>query len=210
MSILAYVQYGLGKAFSPIRGHDSKAITKTPAFKDIPQPNMTLEAPECGPSGSKLLDHHTCLAKDGKGDFPELRWSAPGLGDVKEYVLICEDLDLPIPGLVMHHGIFYGIPPSTTSATNADVQHNGKDAKDYVTTAGWKYIPNMMGSPYLGPAPPLGHGSHRYVFYIVALKEPLDPEQPEKLNRQTLAEAMTGKVIGWGQWIGTWERPWPR
>ncbi|KAL2216419.1 phosphatidylethanolamine-binding protein [Thermoascus aurantiacus ATCC 26904] len=207
---LTYLQYGLGKLFSPIRGHDSKLLTNGPAFKDIPQPNMSLEAPECGPSGARLLDNHSMLARDGKGDFPELRWTPPPEADVKEYVLICEDIDLPIPALVAHHGLFYGIPPTTTAATNADVQHGGKNPKEHVTTAGWKYVPNMMGSSYLGPAPPLGHGPHRYVFTIIALKEPLNPKQPEKLSRQKVADAIVGKVVGWGQWIGTWERPWPR
>lgn len=116
-SILHYIQYALGWLFYRIRGHDSRQIIFTPAFKDLPEPNMTLDAIECGPSGSKMLLHHTCLADDGIGCIPELEWSSPETDQlVKEYALICEDLDIPIPFLVIHHGFFWGIPPSTTRA----------------------------------------------------------------------------------------------
>lgn len=116
-SILHYIQYTLGWLFYPIRGHDSYQIIFTCAFKDLPEPNMTLDAIECGPSGSKMLLHHTCLAGDGTGCIPELQWAPPETDQsVKEYVLICEDLDVPIPFMVLHHGLFWGIPPSATRA----------------------------------------------------------------------------------------------
>lgn len=111
MNITTYAQYGLSKASSPIRNHDSKVITKTPVFKDIPQPNMILEAPECGTSGSNLLNHHSCLAKDGKGNFPDLHCSASASGDVKEHIIICDNPDRRLPvsscitvsSMVFHH-----------------------------------------------------------------------------------------------------------
>jgi phosphatidylethanolamine-binding protein (PEBP) family uncharacterized protein len=207
--ILDYLQCALGKLLYRVRGHDSKQIIRSAAFKDLPEPNMTLEAPECGPTGSVLLDFHTCLAEDSKGRFPELRWTPPPQGDVKEYVLICEDIDLPIPRLVIHHGLFYGIPPTTTTATHADIKQK-KDAGERLTRSNWKYVPNLTGNSYIGPAPPRGHGLHRYIFTIIALNEPLQFDQGEQVNKQMIKEAMVGKVIGWGQWVGLWERPWPK
>lgn len=169
---------------------------------------MTVESPECGPSGSSMLDHHTCLDEDSDGRFPDLRWTPP-VGIVKEFVLICEDLDLPIPGLVIHHGLFFHIPPTTTSVSHADIEKQQANLHAHVTKAGWLYIPNIRGSSYIGPAPPLGHGTHRYVFTVVALKDTLPFTSHDKLSKDQLKEAMIGKVIGWGQWTGVFERPWP-
>lgn len=46
-------------------------------------------------------------------------------------------------------------------------------------------------------------------FQIVALSEPLDKQliksQPSK---EQVAEAIKGKVLGWGLWIGSCERKW--
>ncbi|KAI9935055.1 hypothetical protein MW887_000676 [Aspergillus wentii] len=209
--ILAYLQYALGKLFYRVRGHDAKQIIYTDAFKGLTNPNIALEATDCGPSGSVMLNDHTCLAEDGVGRFPDLRWNPPELiDDVKEYVLICEDIDLPIPGLVIHHGLFYGIPPSTTTALHSDIKEQKDNPKSRITESGWKYVPNLTGNAYIGPAPPLGHGSHRYVFTVIALNESLQFDNPDKVTRQKIKAAMVGKVIGWGQWTGSFERPWPK
>lgn len=207
--VLPYVQYALGRLFYPIRGHDSRQIIYTPAFKDLPQSNMTLES-DSGPSGSKMPLHCTCVAADGIGSLPELRWTAPESEEpVKEYVLICEDIDLPIPFFVVHHGLFWAIPASATSAVPADVKAQDDKPQSRRTAAGWHFIPNILGSPYIGAGALLGHGSHRYVFTIIALKAPLKFEHPEKATKEDIKQAMVGKVIGWGQWIGLFERPWP-
>jgi Phospholipid-binding protein len=208
--VLHYLQFLLGRTLYPFRGHDSGQIIHTAAFKSIPKPNMTLESPECGPSGSSLLLRHTNLAEDGRGCLPELRWTPPQCDhSVEEYVLICEDIDLPIPFLVVYHGLQWAIPPSTTAVSQADVKPSESDPKSNMTEAGWRYVPNIMGASYIGAGPPLGHGSHRYVFTIIALNERLQFEHPEKASKKDIQNAMVGKIVGWGQWIGTFQRPWP-
>ncbi|KAJ5183936.1 Phosphatidylethanolamine-binding protein PEBP [Penicillium capsulatum] len=200
----------MGWLFYRIRGHDSRQIILTSAFKDLPEPNMTLDATECGPSGSKLLLHHTCLAEDGIGCMPDFQWTPPETDQpVQEYVLICEDLDLPIPFLVIHHGLFWGIRPSVTraGARDASIQQTGPNV--YKTIPGWNFIPNLRGTPYIGAAAPLGHGPHRYVFTIIALNARLDFPQPQSISKSDIKRGMVGKVIGWGQWTGIFERPWP-
>lgn len=46
-------------------------------------------------------------------------------------------------------------------------------------------------------------------FQIVALSEPLEKQliksQPSK---EQVAEAIKGKVLGWGLWVGSCERKW--
>jgi phosphatidylethanolamine-binding protein (PEBP) family uncharacterized protein len=206
---LTYLQFSLGKLLYYVRGHDSSQITACPAFKSVHAPNMILESTECGPSGSPMLPEHTCLDEDSDGKFPNLRWTPPPDRRVEEYVLTCEDLDLPIPWLVIHHGLFFNIQPSTTSASHFDVQEQNANTKARVTNAGWIYVPNLKGSTYIGPAPPLGHGAHRYVFTIVALSDRLGFTSHEKVTKEQIKDAMFGKVAGWGQWTGVFKRPWP-
>lgn len=209
MPILDYFQYGVGRLLYPFRGHDSRQIIHHPAFKNIPNPNMTLESLECGPSGSNMLLEHSGYGEDGIGRFPELHWSPPqSTSPVKEYVLICEDIDIPIPFLVIHHGLFWAIPPSTTSAVPANIIASPDAVKHRRTDSGWRFIPNLLGTPYIGPGPPFGHGPHRYAFTIIALDSPIELDNPEKASKDDIKNAIVGKIIGWGQWIGVYERVW--
>ena len=57
---------------------------------------------------------------------------------------------------------------------------------------------------YRGPAPPRGSGTHRYVFKLYALDAQLEIE-PE-VDKQALITAMSGRVIGEGRLIGTYDR----
>ncbi|KAF7625161.1 phosphatidylethanolamine-binding protein [Aspergillus flavus] len=205
--ILIYLQYFLGRLLYRIRGHDAGQIIRTAAFEQLPMSNMQLEATECGPSGSLMLPHHTCVAADKNGSFPELRWTPPKV-QVKEYILISEDIDPPIPRFVVMHGLFYAIPPTITGVLPDDTEQD-RNTKDHITRSGWRYVPNLRGSSYIGPAPPLGHGIHRYIFTIIALSEPLRFDRSQRVSKRHIAKAMVGKVAGWGQWVGHFERPWP-
>lgn len=210
MAILSYLEFLLGRVLYFIRGHDSRQIIYCSALKNITEPNMILEATGVGPSGSKLPLECTCKAADGNGVIPELRWAAPNSREeVKEYVLLCEDLDPPIPFLVFHHGLLWAIPASTNKAQPKDVAP-GEHAKiSRQTVTGWRFVPNVLGLPYVGAGAPLGHGKHRYVFTIIALSESLKFQNPEMASKKDIKRAMEGKVIGWGQWTGTFEKPWP-
>ncbi|KAJ5463786.1 Phosphatidylethanolamine-binding protein PEBP [Penicillium sp. IBT 31633x] len=210
MAILHYFEFIIGKLLYPIRGHDSHQVINCLAFNDLPEPNMALEAPDVGPSGSKLPLYCTCRADDGRGSLPNLRWTAPNCRErVEEYVLICEDIDPPIPFFVFHHGLLWAIPASTTKAQAVDIQPDEHAKISRLTVAGWRFVPNMLGTPYVGAGAPLGHGKHRYVFTIIALNESLKFKSPEKATKKEIKRAMTGKVIGWGQWTGVFEKLWP-
>ncbi|KKK17692.1 hypothetical protein P175DRAFT_0502128 [Aspergillus ochraceoroseus IBT 24754] len=206
--VIHYIAYALGRLLYPIRGHDSRQIINSPAFVDLPEESIILEASECGHSGSSLEPQHTCLAEDGRGRLPELSWKTPSDIEVKEYIVTCEDLDAPIPLYIITHGLFFGIPATVTKIFHDDIEHD-KDSAGRRTLSGWGYIPNMLGTPYIGAAAPLGHGAHRYVFTVIALNESLHFDHPERVSKSQIKEAIVGKVTGWGQWIGTFERPWP-
>ncbi len=208
----AFIEYTLGKLLSSCKGHEAKVFTKGPAFNNLPNPTIDLTCPECGPSGSTMKLHHTQVGPDESKDrFPNLTWKR--VEGAKEYILLCEDVDLPVPAVVFH-GLFYSIPGSTTAVTADDMDpvDAAADAKKtggpYLAKGGFKYLKNIQGSHYGGPKPLMGHGPHRYYYQLVALKEPVDTDKMGKLTKDGLGAAIVGNVIGWGQWIGAYERKW--
>ena len=212
MGVLTYIEYALGRLLSCCKGHEAKVFTNGPAFKDLPNPTFDLNCPECGPSGSTMKLHHTQVGpRESKDGFPNLTWKR--VEGVKEYILLCEDVDLPIP-IVVFHGLFYSIPESTTAVMADDMNpvDAAGDAKrsvgPYITEGGFKYLKNIQGNHYRGPKPVRGHGPHRYYYQLVALKEAVNTDKMGKVTKDGLGAAILGNVIGWGQWIGVYERKW--
>ena len=208
---MAFIEYALGRLASSIKAHDAKLFTKGLAFADFPNPTIELSCPECGPSGSKMKLHHTQFGDNVRDRFPELNWSQ--VEGAKEYILLCEDADLPVPA-IMFHGLFYAIPATVTKVTASDMElleEGDKNAKDGVllVKGGFRYVKNKRGCQYAGPRPLLGHGPHRYFYQLVALKEPVDLESLKpKVTKDGLGAAIVGKVIGWGEWVGVYEGKW--
>lgn len=154
---------------------------------------------------------HTQLGKEEKNRFPELEWSPPAAiaTEIKEYLLIVEDVDVPLP-LVSHHGVYHGIPPTKTHVISTDfVLEDGAQNSKTALRGGFKLGLNMRGSPYGGPRPPLGHGPHRYFYQVIALKDSMDATKLSAMaTRKELAAGIVGKVAAWGVWIGVYEQKW--
>lgn len=205
MGILDYVEYCLSWLFFNFKGRDAKVFTKGPAFADFPKPTIEVTSPDCGPSGSDMKPEYTQVGAD---RFPELHWSNPP-GDVKEYILICEDPDAPLPTPI-YHSLFYAIPPHSMKITAGDIELVAVEGKEERSPkGGFRFVKNRRGKHYAGPKPLLGHGPHRYFYQLIALNEPLDlVELGENVTKEQLAEAIVGKVVGWGIWIGSFERKW--
>lgn len=46
-------------------------------------------------------------------------------------------------------------------------------------------------------------------FFVIGLSDTLDRQMLEaKATREQIAEAIQGKVVAWGQWVGSCERVW--
>ena len=141
---------------------------------------------------------------DGAGHFPSLGWPAAS-PETKEFLLVSEDPDAPLPSPIIH-GIYYGIPGSTTAVTNADFE--ARDGEDRLK-GGFRYGKNRRGNVYIPPRPLLGHGEHRYFFTLVALNQAIDTSKLSSLPTiEEIAKAIDGNVVGWGEWIGVYERKW--
>lgn len=196
-----YIEYGISRIFANAKGRDARLFTKGPAFAQAPSPTLTVDCIEVGESGSKM---HTDLSAEGAGRFPTLSWTA-ATPDVKEYLLISEDPDAPLPSPIIH-GIYYGIPPSATGVSDADLE----SAKgEYKLKGGFKYGKNRRGNIYIPPRPLLGHGPHRYFFTLIALSQPVDASKMSPFpTAEEMAKEIEGKVLSWGEWVGLYERKW--
>lgn len=94
---------------------------------------------------------------------PQLSWSGfPE--DTKSFAVTCYDPDAPTQSGWWHWAVL-NIPVSVTSlATNAGDPDNPGVPDGAIT------LRNDAGFPgYLGAAPPVGHGDHRYFFMVHAV-----------------------------------------
>lgn len=104
---------------------------------------------------------------------PGFAWSGTPAG-TKSFALTCFDPDAPT-GSGWWHWTVFNIPADVTSLAEG-ASHPGKSG----LPAGAVEGRTDFGAPgYGGPCPPEGHGPHRYVFTLHALKEeslPLNAE----------------------------------
>lgn len=195
----------IGRRLIKQRGRDAKLLTRANAALKNISPTLAVSSP-LGPSESPLLPEHTPLADN---RFPTLSWTLPSDVDpaqVHSYLLVVEDPDAPLPSPVVH-GLYYGLPAEKTSVGPDDfVPANGGQGDDLA--GGFRYGANRMKSVWGGPRPVLAHGSHRYFFQVIALKNDLSAGGGDKLlsKKQLLKALVDDNVLAWGEWVGTFER----
>ncbi|MCL8209273.1 MAG: YbhB/YbcL family Raf kinase inhibitor-like protein [Actinomycetia bacterium] len=157
-------------------------------MKFAPSP-MTLTS-AAFPDGGAIPARHT---GEGQDVSPPLAW-ANVPGEARAFVLFCHDPDAPVVssgGYGFVHWVVYNIPASVTSLPEG--------------AAGYTPGLNDWGREgYGGPMPPVGHGPHRYYFWIVAL----DAEVPLErgLTLRQVLERIEPHVIGMNRLVGTYER----
>ena len=146
------------------------------------------------PAGALIPARHAG-AGVGENVSPELAWSGIP-ADARELVVVIEDPDAPLPRPVVH-AIAYGISPTATSL--GDGALSSPRAEGHARGKGF-----LGRCHYGGPRPIPGHGPHRYVFQLFALRRPLSfPEAP---SRRQLVAQMHGAVLARGRLDGLYER----
>lgn len=199
-----YVEYTLGLILKSQRGRDAKLFHKGPAFANLTEPSLEVTSPECGASNSTMLSEH---GKDGGNQFPTILWEPPKSdAEAKEYMVIVEDPDAPLPSPIAH-GVYYAIPADTRSMDESSLELVGENGPNGLK-GGFKFGRNRVGNVYMGPRPVLGHGPHRYFYQVIALSEKVDQKSfaAARPTREELAKAIEGKVLACGIWIGVFER----
>jgi phosphatidylethanolamine-binding protein (PEBP) family uncharacterized protein len=206
--IPATLEWIIGRALSASKGYDGGLFISSPAVKYTPA--AVNVSSDIGPSGCELRVENTGFPGGDreKNIFPTISWRIdPALErEVKEYLVVCEDPDAPVPPSLFQatHGVFFGIPKSKTRITHDDLQldetRSDWKAGPRWAKGGFRLGQNIKGETYGGPRPPRGHGVHRYFFEVVALKECL--EGMGVPTRAELLRSVEGKVLAHGSWVG--------
>jgi Raf kinase inhibitor-like YbhB/YbcL family protein len=131
----------------------------------------------------------------GENISPALEWSGVPAA-AQELVLIMEDPDAPLWKPVVHM-IALGIAPARTSFSEGALSQGGNDDVRFG-------IGSFSRRGYHGPRPVPGHGPHRYLLQMMALRTPLLFKEPPKLD--AVLSAAAGNVLAWGQIVGLFER----
>ncbi len=122
--------------------------------------------------GEPIADRYTC---DGQNVSPALEWTGVPDG-TRELALVLEDPDAP--GRTFTHWLVYGIDPTMTTLATPESMSQGRN--DFGDTG------------YGGPCPPGGE-SHRYVFRLLALHNPVELEPGA--DRAAFDEAIAPHVL---------------
>jgi len=143
-------------------------------------------------SSSAFEDHERIPARntvEGEDVSPALEWSGAPQG-TKAFAIVCHDPDAPlVDGFT--HWLAYAIPAATSELPEG--------AGGLVTGT------NSFGNAgYGGPAPPPGHGTHHYYFWIYALDSELD--LPPGLERRALIDQIEDHVLEQARTVGLYER----
>jgi Raf kinase inhibitor-like YbhB/YbcL family protein len=145
--------------------------------------------------GNSIPRRHTGVGEDLS---PPLSWTGVP-AEARELALIVDDPDAPSAEPWVHW-VIYGLPVTTNGLAEGirpDVRPGG--AKTAILGRNsWKSV------GYRGPAPPKGHGVHRYYFKLYALDQALDLS--EGLDKAGLLKAIKGHVLAEGQLMGTYQR----
>ena len=109
---------------------------------------------------------HSAMGAGGQNVSPDLNWSGAPEG-TQSYALTMYDPDAPT-GSGWWHWVVYDIPASATGLVMGAGAAGGA-----ALPAGAKLGRTDFGTAeYGGAAPPPGHGPHRYIFTLYALKMP--------------------------------------
>lgn len=146
-------------------------------------------------NGQRVPKRHT---GDGEDLSPPLAWTEPPAG-TRELALVVDDPDAPSAEPWVHW-VLYRI-----AAATRQLPEGVPDLRSLPSPAGAVQGKNSWGGiGWRGPAPPRGHGTHRYVFKLLALdtRLALDPAA----DKRGLLAAAKGHVLAETQLVGTYSR----
>ena len=118
--------------------------------------------------------------------------------DADSLALIVDDPDAPNQTWV--HWLLWNVPADRTAVPE------GVPTDETVSDLGdaRQGLNDFDEIGYGGPMPPPGHGTHHYRFTVYALSDALDVDPGA--DRETLEDAMAGKVLDQARLTGTYER----
>jgi Raf kinase inhibitor-like YbhB/YbcL family protein len=182
----------LGKLLRGFHAGPRHLARHHPALRDVPD-TIRLQSASFA-SGGTIPTRYAGLGV-GENISPALQWSGVP-GSSRELVLIMEDPDAPLRRPVVHM-IALGIAPTRTSFSEGALSPGASGEVRFG-------LGSFNRTGYHGPRTVPGHGAHRYLLQMIALRNPLNFTQPPKLDAVLAAAA--GNVLAWGQIVGLFER----
>ncbi|KAK7530457.1 hypothetical protein IWX49DRAFT_595356 [Phyllosticta citricarpa] len=88
--------------------------------------------------------NHTQL---GDGSHSHLTWTKPSSFGVKEYLLVVEDADAPLPKPICH-ALSYSISGQRTEIKAVDMELENTKAEEKKLKGGSRWAPNLKGKHY--------------------------------------------------------------
>lgn len=134
---------------------------------------------------------------DGEGVSPPLSWDGVP-GEAESLAIIVEDADSPTPHPFVH-AIVVGLPARTASLDEGALQ-----SPDHVGANVETGQNSFFQHAWLPPDPPRGHGEHRYVFQVYALRASAPFSRSP--GRREFTNAILDRALAVGCLIGTYER----
>jgi Raf kinase inhibitor-like YbhB/YbcL family protein len=130
-------------------------------------PEMSLESDDLERGEEVPIEHCAdMMGMTGGNVSPHLEWSGAPEG-TQSFAVTCYDPDAPT-GSGFWHWVVFDIPADVT-----ELPRGAGSGDQAALPSGAKHARNDAGTlSYVGPAPPEGHGEHRYVFAVHALGVP--------------------------------------
>jgi Raf kinase inhibitor-like YbhB/YbcL family protein len=137
---------------------------------------------------------------DGEGISPPLAWdNCPA--NAASIAIIVEDADSPTPHPLVH-AIVVDIPPGVRSIPEGALNSRRIDGIELGIGSN-----SFFEHAWMPPDPPPGHGEHRYVFQVFALRA--GAPFSKSVGRREFIKVVLDRAIAAGCLIGTYERSSP-
>ncbi|MEV0905380.1 YbhB/YbcL family Raf kinase inhibitor-like protein [Streptomyces hokutonensis] len=136
----------------------------------------------------------------GADQSPHLAWTPPPPGTA-QLLLVVEDIDVPLAKPAVHCLALIDPTAGHLDPGALSARHPGP---------GVRVLRSTVGRGYHGPAPIKGHGPHRYVFQLFALRTPLDGTSAtppaDRVRPRTLLPSVPAPVLDRARLTGVFER----
>lgn len=190
--MLENIPHWLGSALTSVRaGHDKLTLARLDLSHAA---QLDVTSPAFAPGG-RLPERFTA---DGEGVSPPLSWrGVPEGADC--LALIVEDPDAPTPRPLVH-AIVVDIEPSLGGLPEGAIHPDGVGSAEKNVGKN-----SSLREGWLPPDPPTGHGSHDYVFQLLALG-PGEGSDASSPGRTGFCDYASGRILGAGVLVGTYSR----
>jgi Raf kinase inhibitor-like YbhB/YbcL family protein len=139
----------------------------------------------------------TRFTADGDGISPPLEWDDVPDG-TSSLALIVEDADSPTPHPLVHAIVI------DLGNTAGSLEEGALDSPNHEGIGLETGQNSFLKHAWLPPDPPRGHGEHRYVFQVFALRA--GPSFSAAPGRRAFIDLILDRAIAVGCLIGTYER----